>query len=297
MAVLTNKKIQQELSISMFVFPSNFNGKEKDYESGFHYYGARYYWSEVLTGWLSVDPMMDKYPGISPYAYCAWNPVKLVDPDGMEISTHTDYEGNVVEVYNDGDNGVYRHNGDKEFTENELQNNYSPSNTSAGGEKMGETKYWDEFMTHNSKTGKEKEKGGRIHYGESWEKIIVSYNELSTKLGLEATVVGSLNGGIFDIKVHSKIAPEGPLTGKMLDGYYTSAESAGNFLAGLNGATARGLFGNHISLKTYMKLAGALHSHHNGTSREGRYRGEIPYAGRNIEEGFSLGVKIRTGRL
>ncbi len=61
-----------------------FNGKEKDYESGFHYYGARYYWSEVLTGWLSVDPMADKYPGISPYAYCAWNPVKLVDPNGMD---------------------------------------------------------------------------------------------------------------------------------------------------------------------------------------------------------------------
>ena len=61
-----------------------FNWKEKDSESGFHYYGARYYWSELLTGWLSVDPMMDKYPGISPYAYCAWNPVKLVDPDGNE---------------------------------------------------------------------------------------------------------------------------------------------------------------------------------------------------------------------
>lgn len=62
-----------------------FNGKEKDYESGFHYYGARYYWSETLTGWLSVDPMMDKYPGMSPYNYCAWNPMKLVDPDGEKI--------------------------------------------------------------------------------------------------------------------------------------------------------------------------------------------------------------------
>ena len=61
-----------------------FNGKEKDYESGFHYYGARYYWSEVLTGWLSVDPMMDKYPNVSPYAYCMWNPVRLVDPDGRD---------------------------------------------------------------------------------------------------------------------------------------------------------------------------------------------------------------------
>jgi hypothetical protein len=30
--------------------------------------------------------MSDKYPSISPYAYCAWNPVKLVDPDGDSIS-------------------------------------------------------------------------------------------------------------------------------------------------------------------------------------------------------------------
>ena len=68
--------------ISWCFSPSGFNGKEKDYESGFHYYGARYYWSELLTGWLSVDPMMDKYPNISPYNYCIWNPVKLVDLDG-----------------------------------------------------------------------------------------------------------------------------------------------------------------------------------------------------------------------
>ena len=25
----------------------NYNGKEKDYESGFHYYGARYYWGFI----------------------------------------------------------------------------------------------------------------------------------------------------------------------------------------------------------------------------------------------------------
>lgn len=68
----------ENIRFCLFVF----NGKEKDYESGFHYYGARYYWSEVMTGWLSVDPMMDKYPRISPYCYCMWNPVVLVDPDG-----------------------------------------------------------------------------------------------------------------------------------------------------------------------------------------------------------------------
>ena len=71
--------------ISWCFTPSSFNGKEKDYESGFHYYGARYYWSELLTGWLSVDPLMDKYSSISPYAYCVWNPVVLFDSGGDSV--------------------------------------------------------------------------------------------------------------------------------------------------------------------------------------------------------------------
>ena len=40
--------------------------------------------------WLSVDPMADKYPSISPYVYCNWNPVKLKDPDGMETIENDD---------------------------------------------------------------------------------------------------------------------------------------------------------------------------------------------------------------
>jgi len=36
--------------------------------------------------WLSVDPMSDKYPSMSPYNYCANNPVMLVDPDGREFT-------------------------------------------------------------------------------------------------------------------------------------------------------------------------------------------------------------------
>ena len=65
-------------------YPQSFTGKERDSETGFSYFGARYYDSDILTGWLSVDPLADKYPNISPYAYCAWNPIKLVDPDGED---------------------------------------------------------------------------------------------------------------------------------------------------------------------------------------------------------------------
>ncbi len=81
----TNKKKGVNHTKNVWFYPFFFNGKEKDYESGFHYYGARYYWSELLTGWLSVDPMADKFPSLSPYNYCEWNPVKLVDPEGDSI--------------------------------------------------------------------------------------------------------------------------------------------------------------------------------------------------------------------
>ena len=70
--------------------PSTFTGKERDVETGYGYFGARYMDHELMTGWLSVDPMSDKYPGISPYAYCAWNPVKLVDPDGRDVYIYGD---------------------------------------------------------------------------------------------------------------------------------------------------------------------------------------------------------------
>ena len=44
-----------------------------------------YYYTDRLSIWLSVDPLADKYPHLSPYAYCADNPVMLVDPDGNSV--------------------------------------------------------------------------------------------------------------------------------------------------------------------------------------------------------------------
>ena len=65
--------------------PFVFTGKERDEETGYGYFGARYMDHELMTMWLSVDPMADKYPSLSPYNYCAWNPIRLVDPDGRDI--------------------------------------------------------------------------------------------------------------------------------------------------------------------------------------------------------------------
>ncbi len=60
-----------------------FSAKERDPETGYSYFGSRYYSSD-LSVWLSVDPQAAKYPSLSPYTYCANNPVRLVDPNGED---------------------------------------------------------------------------------------------------------------------------------------------------------------------------------------------------------------------
>jgi len=56
---------------------------------------ARYY-QPNLSIWLSVDPMSDKYPGVSPYTYCGNNPVVLKDPNGRDIYEF-DENGNYIQ--------------------------------------------------------------------------------------------------------------------------------------------------------------------------------------------------------
>ena len=50
-----------------------------------------------------MDPMSDKYPSLSPYNYCAWNPMKLVDPDGMDTLLF-DKTGRYQKTLPNGDN-------------------------------------------------------------------------------------------------------------------------------------------------------------------------------------------------
>jgi RHS repeat-associated protein len=83
-----------------------FSAKEKDAETGYSYFGSRYYTSD-LSIWLSVDPMSDKYPSLSPYTYCANNPIKLVDPNGEEFGDYYDFYGNYLGTDGNKDGIVY----------------------------------------------------------------------------------------------------------------------------------------------------------------------------------------------
>lgn len=63
-----------------------FSGKESSIGGDpdvFLDFGARY-WSPVFYTWLSCDPKADSYCSVSPYVYCAGDPVNFVDPDGED---------------------------------------------------------------------------------------------------------------------------------------------------------------------------------------------------------------------
>jgi len=81
-----------------------FTAKEHDQESNYTYFGARYYDADLSVS-LSVDPMADKYPSLSPYNYCALNPLKYVDSDGMRISPYYDETGKFLGVDEHGFKG------------------------------------------------------------------------------------------------------------------------------------------------------------------------------------------------
>ena len=63
-----------------------YNGKELDRMHGLDWYdyGARHMTPDVGR-FTTIDPMAEKYYSISPYAYCANNPVNAIDTDGKKI--------------------------------------------------------------------------------------------------------------------------------------------------------------------------------------------------------------------
>ena len=70
------------------VQPYKYNGKELDRMHGLDWYdhGARH--NDAAIGrWHVVDPLCEKYYDVSPYAYCAGDPVNAIDPDGKSIWT------------------------------------------------------------------------------------------------------------------------------------------------------------------------------------------------------------------
>jgi RHS repeat-associated protein len=72
-----------------------FNGKEEDKESPVQYdYGFRIY-DPRLVRFKSVDPLIKKYPELTPYQFASNRPIDGVDLDGLEYVKRIHYVGYV----------------------------------------------------------------------------------------------------------------------------------------------------------------------------------------------------------
>ena len=104
--------------------------------------------ADDVSKWLSVDPLSDKYPSVSPYAYCHWNPMKYIDPDGREVINEMDEtkDPDLYAVANahqarDNDNStitLYAHG-----TENSIE--------LKDGTTISTAKQFEEYLSKNSK--------------------------------------------------------------------------------------------------------------------------------------------------
>ena len=122
-----------------------FTGQEDqgpDFGVGYSDFGARQY-SPSISRWLVPDPMGEKYYDVSPYAYCAGNPVVFMDPNGNMAMASTDVKRNndglftVVGAFDDEDHRIYVVGDDGVRT----------------GEVIGETMSPTDFMLTNNSTG------------------------------------------------------------------------------------------------------------------------------------------------
>jgi len=63
-----------------------FTGKERDTEGNLNldYFGARYY-DPAIGKFLAIDPLVEVYPGWTPYHYVLNNPISNIDPTGKYV--------------------------------------------------------------------------------------------------------------------------------------------------------------------------------------------------------------------
>ncbi|WP_163178132.1 DUF6443 domain-containing protein [Bacteroides sp. 51] len=82
--------------------PYKFGGKELDGNTQWHDFEARNY-DDRLSRFTTMDAMAEKYYAISPYAYCANNPMRYVDPTGMVLTSPDDImvntENKAIDVF------------------------------------------------------------------------------------------------------------------------------------------------------------------------------------------------------
>ena len=99
-------KIANPLHAQMGTNRWRYAGKEEFPDLNQLDFGARMY-DPFTARWTTMDPLAEKYYSISPYVYCADDPVSLVDYTGMELSDYYSLKGKLLMHIDDGEDGKY----------------------------------------------------------------------------------------------------------------------------------------------------------------------------------------------
>lgn len=135
---------------------------------------------DQLLRWLSVDPLAKDYPGISPYAFLANNPINAIDPDGRKILFVNGY-------YNTGDGTMPQWMADQ-----------------AG--KVGKQGYWGTDLISGAQTFFGDKKTGFVDGRGAWnstgeERFNAGYEY--AKANLQTITAGMVEGETVKIVSHS----------------------------------------------------------------------------------------------
>ena len=83
-----------------------FTGKELGAETGLYDFSARFLHPR-FGRFTTLDPLAEKYPSVSPYAYCNCNPVRYIDPDGRVYGDYYSLEGKYITSDGIDDDKIY----------------------------------------------------------------------------------------------------------------------------------------------------------------------------------------------
>ena len=250
-----------------------YNGKELDYMHGLdlYDYSARYY-DFTVGSFTTIDPLAEKYYSISPYAYCNNNPVRYIDPTGMDWYEDEDgtyqYDpnltaGNRHEILKKGQIYIGVTSQIKDKKGNVIENYREDGSIMYSSEASGYKRIWNNTQkTGNEEMGVITDKGVLVlpsyknsesestpeNYGYSWTNGNIqdadgnSFNTLGT-VHTHPNLNGDMTASMEDISYFSKKAPNKPffvlMANQKISSYMSYPENAygGLILPNYNGVT------------------------------------------------------------
>ena len=184
-----------------FKQPYQYNGKEMDEMHGLRWldYGARMY-EPALGRFMTMDPLAEKYYSISPYAYCANNPVNAIDIDGNLIifvnGFHTG-DGGSSSYWNGLDNQImmYANDFNAKYIDGSLGGVFNTVLTSISN--LSASHFGNSLAANNNLDFKNTDPYNRYHYGREYGSNFAESIINSLKAGEKITIVTHSMGAAF----------------------------------------------------------------------------------------------------